>query len=122
MLDAFDQNIAVRSILDFADKGMSDVDIFGLLGAMPDKPTLVTQDGRILKRPAERAALKSVDISVVFLANGWMSFAWQEKAWRLVKAWPGVSNEICRCIKPTIFELQAGSSLKTRRICFTCDL
>ncbi|MBI2421496.1 MAG: hypothetical protein HYV27_01615 [Candidatus Hydrogenedentes bacterium] len=122
MLDAFDRKYGVRSIVDFADRGISDLDVFKLLGEMPEKPVFITQDGRILKRPAERAALKDIDITIVFLAPNWMNFSWPEKAWKLVKAWPSVAAEVTNCRKPTVFELQGGSSLKLSRLCLTSEL
>ncbi|MBI1318331.1 MAG: hypothetical protein GC168_05175 [Candidatus Hydrogenedens sp.] len=122
MLDAFDQRYECRSILDYAPRGTGDIEIFELLGGFDEKPVFVSQDMKILKRPAERAALKGVDISVVFLASAWSSYSWPDKAWRLVKIWPSVTNEVTRVLKPTLFELHAGKALKINRLRLTAEL
>lgn len=121
MLTAFDESHPVRSVLEVLPAGASDTEVFTALGRLDRKVVLVTQDSRILRHPTERTALRESRISVVFLGAVWIRRSWHEKAWQLIRVWPGVTRAIDGVSAPTAFEL-GGKPAKIRRLCYTSEL
>ena len=122
MLDAFDAKHEVRHMLEFLPKGSTDVDLLAHLARMKPVPCFLSQDSRIMKRPTERQALKAANLTMIFLATGWTSLPWDEKAWRLLKAWPKIMNDVDNARNPTVFEVAAGGNHKVNRISLTSQL
>jgi hypothetical protein len=115
LLEAFDQENEVRHLTDHFKKGTADAEWIGAIGAWDPKPVVIGGDGRILRNKAELAALRTADLSFVFLASGWTKLDWNTFAWKIVKAWPGIVENVQRAREPTVFEVRPGN-LKVRRI------
>jgi len=57
---------------------------------------IITNDGRILKNPAERAALERANIKAVFLFRGFSQMKrWPQARW-LLRWWPRITNAVCQ--------------------------
>ena len=93
------------------------------VAAMQPKPTILCGDGRILSNDAELATLKSCELMCVFLAAQWMtSTPWPDFAWKLIKAWTGVVEQVEKARAPTVFTLGAGRALKCEKVSLVSQL
>lgn len=57
----------------------------------------------------------------VFLSRGWTNLAWEQQAWKLVKAWPDITSAVGRTRTPTVFTVSNGT-LKVDRIAALSEL
>ena len=133
-----DENISSRAVrlLDIAfpactfdlhrdhfDQGTADTVWMPKVAAMQPKPTILCGDGRILSNDAELATLKSCELMCVFLAAQWMtSTPWPDFAWKLIKAWTGVVEQVEKARAPTVFKLGAGRALKCEKVSLVSQL
>ncbi|MBI1353439.1 MAG: hypothetical protein GC160_03770 [Acidobacteria bacterium] len=115
ILDIFDQRNEVRHLLDYFEAGTPDIEWLQGLGRWSPKPAVVCGDGRILRNAVERAALLESELTFVCLAPGWMKTRFEDQAWKLLKAWPNVAQNVVGVHRPTRFELSVGN-LKLRRL------
>ncbi len=115
VLDAFDLKNEVRHLTQMFDPGVPDTEWIRAVAEWDELPVILSGDGRILRNRAERAVLRSSNLTFVYLAKGWMNTPWNNYAWKIVRAWPGVVRETVRVRRPSIFEL-AVSSLKLKLI------
>ena len=65
--------------------------------------------------------LRDSDLMFVYLASGWTTLKWEEFAWKIIKAWPRITNNVRRANKATIFLIHV-KSLKVERICLVSEL
>ena len=103
MLDEFMDDSAlveVRHVTDYAEADTPDVDLVQMLADIEEEVVFVTQDRKMNKRSLERHALDDSGLKVMFLDNGWSNLSYEEKAWRLVRAWPKVVSE-CKRTRPS---------------------
>ncbi len=93
------------------------------VAAMQPKPTILCGDGQILNNDAELATLKSCELMCVFLTPQWMkNTPWPDFAWKIVKAWPGVVEQVEKARAATVFRLGAGSALKCESVSLVSQL
>jgi len=121
MLDAFDHENEVLSIIDELGPGLSDEEWMRRLAELRPPPTIVSGDGRILRNRSERRVLKECGLMFVALSRGWTNLRWEEMAWKLVKAWPSIAQEVNRARRSTVFEVKVGG-LKIQRLCALDEL
>lgn len=115
LLDAFDLQNQVRYLTQDFPPGVPDVEWIRAVAEWEEPPVVLSGDGRILRNKAERAVLRSSNLTFVYLAKGWLNTPWNDYAWKIVRAWPGVVRDTVRVRRPSIFELTV-SSLKLKLI------
>jgi len=121
MLEAFDSHNEIRPLLDHAERGTPDSEWIAMLGAWESKPVVVSGDGRILKNRVERRALREANLTFVFLASGWMNLPWNDFAWKIVRSWPAIVDNVRHAREPTLFEVKAGKG-KVERLSLLREL
>ncbi|MCL1931860.1 MAG: DUF5615 family PIN-like protein [Treponema sp.] len=57
---------------------------------------VITQDNQIRKRSHERKAWQESHIPIIFLQKSWINHDLWEMAWRLIKYWPHLKENIKR--------------------------
>ena len=57
---------------------------------------VITQDNQIRKRSHERKAWQESHIPIIFLQKSWINHDLWEMAWRLIKYWPNLKENIKR--------------------------
>ncbi len=71
LLRAYDnQQNTFSHLLDHFPRGTPDLDWLLAIGAWHPQPIIIGGDGRILRKQAERAALRSSGCTFVYLASG----------------------------------------------------
>ena len=121
LLDIFDKENTVSWMPDHFHRGIADTEWLRRAAEMSPKPVILSGDGRILRNKVERQCLKDGDFTYVCLAKGWTSTSWSDYAWKIIKAWPAVVEEVQACRQPTVFELHVGK-LKVERKSLTREL
>lgn len=121
MLDAFDRENTVQSVIDEVGSGLPDEEWIRLLAETSPRPVLVSGDARILRNKSERRVLKECGMTFVALTRGWMNLPWEETAWKLVRAWPPIIQEAQRARRPAVFEV-TPSKLKVQRLSWLDEL
>jgi len=66
---------------------------------------VITKDNQIRKKPHERKAWQESNIPIVFLPKSWVKLSLWEMAWRLIKYWPELTENIVSNKKTESFEL-----------------
>lgn len=88
-----------------------DVDIIRTLAAVADRRwVLISQDKRITRRPAERAALTTAGIGFFYFGKAWSKMSTHEQAWKFVRAWPELVDT-AENHRGKVFEIE-GANLK----------
>jgi len=72
---------------------------------------VITKDNQIRKKPHERYAWQESHIPVVFLHKSWMNYDFWEIAWRFVKYWPNLKENISHNRKIKSFELTINGKI-----------
>lgn len=121
LLDVFDQENEIRALEDRFGQGKPDTDWLSALGEQSPKPVIISGDGRILKNKAELLALRQANLMFVYLAPGWTRLRWEDFAWKIIKAWPSIVQNVNTTMKPTIFEVRV-KNLKVERRCLVAEL
>jgi hypothetical protein len=109
LLEAFDARIEVRFFDGEFDKGKPDVEWLRDIAQWQPKPVVLGGDGRILRNRAELRVLKECDMMFVYLAPGWTNLPWHDFAWKIIKAWPAIVDNVTRARQPSIFEVSAST-------------
>lgn len=76
-----------------------------------------TFDRRILKNPAEKAALKAAGLHGFILASGFMKMPMNEVASVLLWKWPEVENQF-KSVDPAIYEIQVSRQARLKPITY----
>jgi len=123
MIDAYESK---HSVIHQDDDGRFDLDtpdveLIDVLSTDVPPPVFVTADPAQRRRRAERLALASSGLTLVFFSRGWNSLSFHDRAWKLLKFWPTIVEEVGRVAQPTAFEIPPTSN-KLRRLGPTCDL
>ncbi len=121
LLEVFDRRHEIRAHKDYFEQGTPDRRWIEELGTWSPKPAILAGDGRILQRSAELAALQEADLTFVLLEKGWTKLPWHDQAWKIIKAWPAVVQNVEKARKPSVFSVSVGS-LKVQRRGFLADL
>jgi PIN like domain len=79
---------------------------------------VVSADGQILKKAAERHALSEANLTFFVMADGWASFPIYDWAWKFMKVWPDIIAN-AKAKVPSIFKISAGHGLKVEFVCHT---
>jgi hypothetical protein len=93
MVDAFEEDHAVRHHDHDPrfNKHTTDVEWMRALGGDGEPGwVILSGDGRILTKPAERQVLREVDLTFFCMANAWNHMPIHEYAWKFIKVWPDV--------------------------------
>ena len=119
MVDAFeDEHTAVAHDRDGRFRTTTpDTEWLSALAADDPPWVVVSGDGRILTRPAERQVLREANLTYFCMSRQWSKMKIPEYAWKFIKVWP----EIVKAAKvsitlPKIFEVSGGHGLKVREI------
>jgi len=72
---------------------------------------VITKDNQIRKRSNERKAWQESHIPVVFLSKSWMNHDFWEIAWKFIKHWPKLKENISRNKKIESFELTINGKI-----------
>lgn len=121
LLEAFDDDCEIRALEHFFDKGTPDTEWLSAVASWSPKPVVLGGDGRILRNKVERATLRDCDLMFVYLAAGWTKIRWQEFAWKIIKAWPSIVENVSRALRPTVYEVKL-KTLKIERIRLVAEL
>jgi hypothetical protein len=105
LLEAFDRENKIRALVDHFPRGTPDVEWLRAVASWDPKPAIVCGDARILKNKVERAVLKDAGVTFLCLAPGWTNLPWPTFAWKIIKVWPDVVQEVTRVLRPTVFEI-----------------
>jgi hypothetical protein len=100
----------------------TDVEWLSAVGKDRPKPAVISGDARILKRPDEARELRSQNLTFFCLASQWQDMSIQEQAWKFLKVWPEIIRNAEEARQPTVFQVQAGGSLKVEVYSLTKDI
>jgi hypothetical protein len=114
VLEAFDPEHEIRGLRDCFSPGTKDVLWITAVAEWNPKPAVISGDARILKNRVEREVLRNAKLMWICLSDGWVNMEWAVYAWKLIKAWPGVVENVKRASQPTVFEL-SGATLKVEK-------
>jgi hypothetical protein len=86
--------------------------------AADDPPWIVLSgDGRILTRKAERQVLREANLTFFCMSRQWAKMKIPEYAWKFIKVWPDIVSAAKASVTvPKIFEVSGGHGLKIREI------
>lgn len=109
MIEIFDHHNSVRAHNDSFADGTPDVEWISQIATWDERPVIVCGDSRILRNKVESQVLRDSRLTAVFLAKGWTKLAWDEFAWKIVRAWPSIVRAVTNTRHPAVFELKVGS-------------
>ena len=109
MLGSFDRKNDIKAHEDCFEKGKPDIEWILDVANWEPKPIIVCGDGRILRKPSEQTALRNACLMFVYLASGWTNLSWEDFAWKIVKAWPAIVQNVKKTRKPSVFEVSVKS-------------
>ena len=114
LLDRFEQKHEIRACLDYFPKGTADIVWMREIASWGGDGTVVAicGDGRILTNEVERQVLKESELMFVYLAPGWTNITWHEQAWKIIKVWPDIVENIERARYPMVFEVSVQLKLR----------
>jgi len=112
LLEVFERKHEVRPHKAYFLPGISDTEWISQVASWEPKPAILGGDGRILTRPAELEALKQARLTFVFLAKGWTNLAWETFAWKLLKVWPDVVQNVERVRLPSLFQVTINEKVE----------
>ena len=121
LLEAFDPSHEIRAHKDRFVPGTPDVEWIREVADDEPKPIFVAGDGRILRNKVERRVLRECDLNFVVLAKGWTNLPWNDFAWKIVKAWPKIVDDVGKARRPSVLEVSC-STLKVKLIGRTASL
>lgn len=105
LLEVFDPSHEIRTLRDYFEPGTPDIEWLGAIAQWPEKPTVLCGDGRILRNKAESAALRDAQLNFVYLAPGWTQLPWHDFAWKIIKAFPAITQRVQTVLRPTVFRV-----------------
>lgn len=120
LLEAFDPDCRVRHLTHQFERGTPDLVWIPDLAERDESWAVLAGDGRILRNKVERSALKQANLTFVHLAPGWTNLKWEEQAWKMIRVWPVIREEVERVSRPTVFQVKV--QLKVERIGYTASL
>lgn len=96
----------------------ADIDWISYLRQQPDNWIFVSGDGRILRNPAERAALRSAGLHGFILAPAYQKTPMNQVAATIVWKWPEVLQVTSLLEPPSMHEIPIGKNTKLRQMLF----
>jgi len=94
ILDIYDSENEYRQLTDEFERGTADeIWLPDIAERYPDS-ILLSGDQRIARDKAQRAILKDSGLSLVYWDKNFAHAQFHEQAWRLLKIWPSVLNEV----------------------------
>ncbi|MCH7808489.1 MAG: hypothetical protein IIB60_04635 [Planctomycetes bacterium] len=105
LLEAFDPTHQIRSYENYFEEGVPDTTWIGEIAKWSEKPAVLCGDGRILTNPAELAALREANLMFVVLGKRWTDLNWPTFAWKIIKVWPQIVQEVHTTRRPTLFRV-----------------
>jgi len=115
ILDAFDGQNEIRSLLDWFERGTPDIEWMKKITLWDKSPVVISGDSRILTNKAEKQILKECNLMYVLVAQGWLHLEWPRFAWRIIKIWPSIVTNVKQARCPMIFKVPV-SGLKIENI------
>jgi len=115
MLEAYDPSHQVRAFVDCFAAGTPDTEWLPQLLTWEPKPIILCGDGRILRNEVECAALRECNTHFVFLGEGFTKVSFHEQAWKVLKVWPRIVDEVRRARFPTLWEFRMKAEKLERR-------
>lgn len=110
-----DSSIQVHHLQGRFGPKVSDIQWIGTLAAEGDW-VVVSGDGRIRTRPAEKRAFQSAGLTTFFWAKGWLKSRFWDQAALLVRWWPHVIQQ-SRLVQPgAVFEIPHRKPGKFRQL------
>ena len=94
----------------------SDLDWIGHLQRQPDDWVFITGDSRVLKNPAERAALRSARLHGFVLAPAYQKTPMHQVAATIVWKWPEIEAITNLVDVPSMHEIPIGRASKLRAL------
>lgn len=116
LLSAFDREHTFECHHTNFGAGIPDVDWMSVLGKRDEKPAIVCGDGRILRNPAELAALKDAGLTFVCLLPAWVHMTWHHQAWKMIKYWPEVVKNVVNAKRPSVFDVTGRGKVTLRNL------
>ena len=95
-----------------------DIDWINHLRRQPENWIFVSGDGRILKNPAERAALRSAGLHGFILAPAYQKTPMHQIAATIVWKWPEILQVTSLLASPSMHEIPIGKNTKLRQMLF----
>ncbi len=117
MLACLEPRLMIRHFSDdprFEPK-TSDVDWITTIGTDSPPWTVLSFDHHILKRSNEKAALTNANLTFFAFSSLWSKMNIYEQTWKFFKVWPDLLKQ-SETAAPTLFEVNAGSSLKIEKL------
>ncbi|MCH8966382.1 MAG: hypothetical protein IID43_01770, partial [Planctomycetes bacterium] len=105
LLEAFDPDHQIRCYENYFNKGEPDTEWLRQIATWSEKPTVLNGDGRILTNPAELAALREANLMFVVFGKRWTDLNWPTFAWKIIKVWPQIVQEVHTTRRPTLFRV-----------------
>lgn len=93
----------------------ADLDWIEHLRKAPEKWIFISGDARMLKNPAERAALRSAGLHGFILAPGYQKTALNQVAATIVWRWPEILKITSLLAAPSMHEIPIGRMTKLRQ-------
>lgn len=94
----------------------TDLDWISYLQAHPESWIFITGDGRVLKNPAERAALRSAGLHGFVLAPSYQKTPLNQVAATIVWKWPEIEAVTKLVAAPSMHQIPIGRGSKLRSL------
>lgn len=111
MLNAFDASNEILHCEDLFGRGTPDEKWLQELAQMGDDVAAVSRDRNILSNAVERMALADGGLPFVNLKSGWGNLDFNTLAWKLVRAWPAVSEAVTTAKVSRIYEVTVNGAV-----------
>jgi len=110
MLDIFDRENEVRHHSDSFEAGTADTVWLESIASWEGDIVVLCADGRILKNQVQRQVLKECGLTFVYLSSGWTSMKWRDIAWKIIKIWPRIVENVQNAREPMVFEVPVSAT------------
>lgn len=97
-------------------RNSTDLEWIELLRATPDRWFFITGDGRVVKNPAERAALRSAGLHGFVLAPAYQKTPLNQLASMLLWKWPELLQVTDLLSAPTMHEVSINKNTKLKAL------
>lgn len=119
MVDAFDGEHSARAHDHDGrfNERTPDTEWMSALGKDDPPWIVVSADGCILTKKAERQVLREANLTFFCMSRQWGKMKIPEYAWKFIKVWPDIVSAAKTSVTiPRIFEVSGGHGLKIREI------
>jgi hypothetical protein len=110
MIHGYDPEHTIEYHDDAFDKSMPDIAWMTQLASRTDPWFVVSGDFAILRNRSEAAVLRKSKLTFFALKSGWTNLDIHTQACKLLKIWPGITEQAKRIRVPTIFEIPVSAA------------